>query len=62
MLWRVLFDRESIPWWVIRTYHRRRRQYSRLLLEPADLPFSVHEVRNPLQEQALLSSLCSGSK
>jgi adenylate kinase family enzyme len=60
-LWRALFDPESIPWWVIRTYHRRRREYAALLLKPTDLPFTVHEVQNMLQQQALLRSLCAGS-
>ena len=29
-----LFDREGIPLWVIRTFHRRRRAYAQLIREP----------------------------
>jgi adenylate kinase family enzyme len=33
--WRIFFSRESIIWWSVKTYSRRRREYERLLSDPA---------------------------
>ena len=42
----VLFDRDSIVWWVIRTHRRRQRAYERLFRKTPSHQFVVHEIRN----------------
>jgi hypothetical protein len=39
----AFFSRESILWWVISTYHGRRRRY-RALLQAGNLPHLVEEM------------------
>ncbi len=53
---KALFDRESILWWVIRTYHRRQRTYSELLSGGNHLPFTVHVIRNSEDQSKVLQS------
>jgi adenylate kinase family enzyme len=53
----VLFDRDSILWWVLRTHRRRKRTYEGLLRGSGDLPFAVHEIRNARDETRLLEWL-----
>jgi adenylate kinase family enzyme len=46
--WRqMIFDRESIPWWVLRTYRRRRREYPQLFRQPSHQHLEVIEFRTP---------------
>jgi adenylate kinase family enzyme len=53
----AFLSRDSILWWVISTYRRRRRQY-RELLQARDLPhLVVHEFTRPNDAEAFLSSL-----
>jgi adenylate kinase family enzyme len=33
--WRIFFSRESIVWWSVKTFARRRREYARLFADPA---------------------------
>jgi adenylate kinase family enzyme len=56
----VLFDRESILWWVISTHHRRRRTYQVQFRERAGLPFTVHRIRNPADAGQMLVKLSGG--
>lgn len=56
----ALFDPEGIPWWVIRTYHRRRREYRQLLLERQGLPYRVYDVRATGELERILAALCFG--
>jgi adenylate kinase family enzyme len=53
----VIFDHESILWWVLRTYHRRRREYPQLFQEPQNAHLKVYELRNAAQTQAMLDEL-----
>ena len=43
--WAVL-DRDWIPWWVIRTFHRRRRAYADLLRRGDSGHYRVYELRS----------------
>ena len=56
----VLFDRESILWWVISTHHRRRRTYQAQFRDRAALPFRVHRVRNSAEAEQVLARLSGG--
>lgn len=53
---RAFFDLEGIPWWVIRTYRRRRREYGALLRDPRYAHLTVFELRKPDEASALLRS------
>ena len=53
----ALFSRESILWWVLTTFHRRRRQY-RVLFNRRPFPQLVYvEFRNPSESQNFLARL-----
>jgi adenylate kinase family enzyme len=52
-----LLSRDGIPWYVLRTHHRRRREYGELLHRESDLGFFVHEICDSSQEKALLDCL-----
>jgi len=56
----VLFDRDSILWWVISTHHRRRQTYQAKFRERAGLPFRVHRIRNPAEADQMLARLSGG--
>jgi len=56
-LGRVLFDRESIVWWVIRTYKRRRREYRKILESVAFQNLELLELSNPKEAETLLEML-----
>ena len=53
----MLFERDSIPWWVIRTHHRRTRTLARLLRGGGHAEFEVHEIRKPADRKAMLECL-----
>jgi adenylate kinase family enzyme len=53
----VLFDRESILWWVIRTYRRRRREYPQLFLEEEHMHLQVIALNRPREAQFILDLL-----
>jgi adenylate kinase family enzyme len=53
----ALFSRESIVWWVLTTFHRRRKQY-RMLFDKRTSPQLVYlELRNPSEAQHFLAGL-----
>jgi adenylate kinase family enzyme len=53
----AFFSRESILWWVITTFHRRRRQYRRLF-DTATTPRVAHvEFRSPAEARNFLSGI-----
>jgi adenylate kinase family enzyme len=53
---RVAFlDKDGIPWWVIRTYRRRRREYAKLLGDERYAHLEVFELRAPADAEALLA-------
>ena len=53
----VLFSRDSILWWVIRTHRRRQRTYQELFRLRGDLPFRVHRICNSVEENEMLARL-----
>jgi hypothetical protein len=57
----TLFSRESILWWVLTTFHRRRKQY-RQLFDARTYPQLVYvEFRNPLEAHNFLTRLDIGA-
>ncbi|MBN1665637.1 MAG: hypothetical protein JW862_01050 [Anaerolineales bacterium] len=51
------FSQDSILWWMLRTYHRRRKQYAHLLQQPEYAHLHVVQLRTPKMTNAWLSSL-----
>jgi adenylate kinase family enzyme len=56
-LWRALFTRDSILWWVISTYHGRRKRYGQLRMSGHFPELEWIELSNPTETEALLSKL-----
>ena len=54
---KVLFDRESILWWVIRTYKRRRMEYPQLFMRTEHAHLRVFELKIPEEAVSLLEGL-----
>lgn len=50
-------DPEWIPWWVMRTFWKRRRDYPVLLRQPSFAPLHVLELTHPSQAERLLRSV-----
>ena len=48
--------KDGIPWWVIRTWHRRRREYPALFREPRFQHLELFELTSPGQAAALLGA------
>ncbi|HKJ24570.1 MAG TPA: adenylate kinase [Myxococcota bacterium] len=55
----AITDPEWIPWWVLRTFWRRRREYPRLLARPEFAHLQVLELGRPSEADALLRSLAA---
>lgn len=53
----TLFDRESILWWVIRTYRRRRREYPQLFKQEDYAHLQVIEHQYPEESENFLEGL-----
>jgi len=51
------FSSEAIPWWVLRTFHSKRRNYQKLLAHQRELGITVVELNNQRQVNAYLSGL-----
>jgi adenylate kinase family enzyme len=56
----AIADPEWIPWWVLRTFWRRRREYPLLLRQPSFAHLQVLEFRRPRQADRFLSSCAHG--
>ncbi len=54
---RSLFTRDSIFWWAVKSYRRRRREYPRLLSRPEYSRLKVMRLRSPTETNNWLSSL-----
>jgi adenylate kinase family enzyme len=53
----AVFDKDSIPWWVIRTHHRRQREY-RKIIEDGLYPYlQILELRRSSDAEDLISRL-----
>ena len=53
----ALFHPDSIPCWVIRTHHRRIREYRKLLVNDHNSHLKVFEVRNSTDAEKVLRTL-----
>lgn len=53
---RQIADPEWIPWWVLRTFWRRRREYPQLLRQPEFSHLQVLELTHPTQAEDLLAA------
>ncbi|MCK5635517.1 MAG: hypothetical protein KAI06_10535, partial [Anaerolineales bacterium] len=53
----VLFDPESIVWWVLRTYWRRRREYPQLFQLPQNSHLEVMELKSQVDADRFITSL-----
>ena len=52
---RLIFDADWIPWWVVRTFHRRRREYPALVRHSKFKHLKVLEFTRSCQGDALLA-------
>jgi adenylate kinase family enzyme len=55
-LLRTLVDPSAVPWWIIRSYRRRRREYRRFFEAGAMPHLELFEVRVPSEGEALLGA------
>jgi hypothetical protein len=53
----AFFSRESILWWVVSTFHRRRKQYQRLFDSKTFPHLAYVEFRKPSEAQIFLARL-----
>jgi adenylate kinase family enzyme len=53
----AFLDRDSIPWWVIRTHHRRRDEYRKLIDHSHYPHLKVYELRNSADVSEVLLKL-----
>jgi adenylate kinase family enzyme len=53
----VFLSRESILWWVITTFHRRRRHYRQLFDEATISQLAYVEFRSPFEARNFLSGI-----
>jgi adenylate kinase family enzyme len=53
----AMFSSDSIIWWALRTYRRRKREYPALFSQPAHAHLSVVRLPSPRAAQAWLESL-----
>jgi adenylate kinase family enzyme len=53
------FSRDSILWWVISTYGRRKRQYSELFATPPRDDLEFIQIKNPRQAELFLTQIRS---
>ena len=56
---RSLLSRDSILWWVITTFRRRRRQFRALFDQPAAVSYVRVEFRRPSEAQRFLVALAA---
>ena len=53
----ALLDAEGIPWWVVRTYGKRRREFPELFRRPEYRQATVIQLRTPAAAEAFLAEL-----
>jgi adenylate kinase family enzyme len=60
--WKLMFlSRDSILWWIITTYHRRRREYRAFFEQNRETHLACIEFRTPSQANEFLHSLKSAA-
>ncbi|MEE9514122.1 MAG: hypothetical protein V3V46_08590, partial [Anaerolineales bacterium] len=57
---RALFNPESIIWWVLRTYRRRRREYPQLFQLPQNKHLEIIELKDQIDADRFIASLQDG--
>jgi adenylate kinase family enzyme len=58
-LWEGFFGRDSIVWWALRTYHRKKREYPVLFRQPEFAHLSVVRLGSPRNAREWLASVPS---
>jgi adenylate kinase family enzyme len=56
-IWRVLFNTDTVLWWVIRTHARKRREIAKLMADPANAHIRFLVLRTPDDAIAFLHQL-----
>jgi len=59
---RSFFDLDGIPWWVVRTHRRRRREYPELLRRPEYGHAALIRLRSPAVAEEFLARLRAGAE
>ena len=59
-LWNALFDAEGMPWWVMRTHGRRRRQFPELFRRPEYAHATVIRLHTPAAADAFVAAVSAG--
>jgi len=54
---RALFNTESIVWWVLRTYKRRRREYPQLFQMPQNKHLEIIELKNQIEADQFIAGI-----
>jgi adenylate kinase family enzyme len=57
---RALFNTESIIWWVLRTYKRRRREYPQLFQMPQNTHLEIIELKNQIEADRFITDIQPG--
>jgi adenylate kinase family enzyme len=57
----AFFQRDGIPWWVIRTYRKRRREYPEMLGRPQYAHAAIVRLRGPAAADAFLAQAALNS-
>jgi len=55
--WGIIFSKDSMPLWVLRTYKKNRKDYSILLSKPEHCHIKVVHMKSPKTTQNWLLSL-----
>lgn len=53
----TFLSRDSILWWILKSYHRRRREYPRLFKEPAYRHLQIGVFTSPAEAEQFLHSV-----
>jgi adenylate kinase family enzyme len=56
-LWTAVFNRDSIIWWALSTYRRRRKEYPLLFAQPEHAHLNIVRLRSPSMSTEWLESL-----
>jgi len=58
-LGRMFFSKQSILWWVMRTYKKRRKKYIRLMQDPMYKHIQFVRLRSDSQAKSWFKAICS---
>jgi hypothetical protein len=54
-----ILNLDGIPWWVVRSHLRRRREWTQCLAEPGNAHLVVHRFHHPADAAACLDAVRS---